>query len=115
MSRGETGAEMVRLRLGVDNPWTTWPPPGRTRPGPGTASGTSRAPDAYRGEENTPLGKGHFTVAIEKRLEPNAFRIVSTAMLGGVATRDKRFSVIADVVLRADGQARVTAWVEDRS
>jgi hypothetical protein len=67
-------------------------------------------PDAYRGEQNTPLGEGRFSVTVEPLGFPGAYRLISHGeLLGGkhVLTRQ---TLIAELALSPAGEVRRFQW-----
>ena len=67
-------------------------------------------PDAYRGEQNTPMGEGRFSVTVEPLGSSGAYRLISHGeLLGGkhVLTRQ---TLIAELALSPAGEVRRFQW-----
>lgn len=66
----------------------------------------------YRGEANTPLGKGWFSVEVEPGAGAGEYTITSTAwMLNGTAVIE-RARVVAETALTSSGSVRTLRWSE---
>jgi len=67
-------------------------------------------PNEYRGETNTPLGEGRFSVEVE----PGAgeYKITATAEMVNGAVVMARSRVVADAVLTSAGSVRTLRWSE---
>jgi len=69
-------------------------------------------PDEYRGESNTPLGKGRFSVEVVPGVGAGEYTITSTArMLDGTAVIE-RARVVAETALTSSGSIRTLRWSE---
>ena len=67
-------------------------------------------PDEYRGETNTPLGKGRFSVEVVPGAEE--YKITATAEIADGAVVMVRARVVADAVLTSSGSVRTLRWSE---
>jgi len=67
-------------------------------------------PNEYRGETNTPLGRGRFSVEVE----PGAgeYKITATAEIVDGAVVMARSRVVVDAVLTSSGSVRTLRWSE---
>lgn len=67
-------------------------------------------PDTYRGETDTQLGRGRFSVAVQPGPHPGEYRLESTGKLtdGGVAFARKTLE--AELTLTNSGAVRVFHW-----
>lgn len=70
-------------------------------------------PDAYRGEADTMLGRGTFSVEVLPSATPGQFEIRSTGAIGGGAPA--RAQIVATVAFDASGQLRALRWEDDQS
>jgi len=71
-------------------------------------------PDEYRGETNTPLGQGRFSVKVTPEKRAGEYRITATAELVDDAMVVARTRVVADAVLSPSGRLRALSWSEVR-
>ena len=69
-------------------------------------------PTDYRGEKDTPLGKGRFSVEIEPGERRGEYAIVSTAEVTNGKLVLARARVAVDVVLSGSGTVRELRWSE---
>jgi len=69
-------------------------------------------PGAYRGEQDTPLGQGVFTVEVEPARAPRSYRLASTGSLRDGTVVLARARVVATVAVAADGAIAVLTWRE---
>lgn len=64
---------------------------------------------AYTGERATPLGRGQFSVRVERLERPNEYRIVSLGQPSALPT-DNRIVRIESIVRMIDGDATILTW-----
>jgi hypothetical protein len=69
-------------------------------------------PKDYRGEKNTPLGQGRFSVDVKPAGGAGTYLIVSTGELGAGDLVLSRAHVVAEVTLSAAGTVRELRWSE---
>ena len=66
----------------------------------------------YRGERDTPLGKGRFSVEVKPGNQRGEYSIVSTARVVHRKVALSRARINADVVFSSDGAVRELRWSE---
>lgn len=71
-------------------------------------------PNDYRGEKDTPLGVGRFSVAVEPADEAGTYHVVSTGELVDGKPVVSSARVIAEVTLASTGGVRELRWSEVR-
>ncbi len=71
-----------------------------------------RGPDGYRGEADTPLGHGRFSVEVVPREGPRTYQIVSTGELLGDDFVIARTRVTAETAFSRSGDMRELCWRE---
>lgn len=71
-----------------------------------------RAPEAYRGEQDTALGAGAFNIAVTPGEQPGCYRIVSTGTLRDETDVYARARIEAEACLSADRALRALRWLE---
>ncbi len=69
-------------------------------------------PNDYRGEKETPLGAGRFSVEVKRGGGAGTYLIVSTGELGDGELVVSRARVVAEVTLSAAGTVRELCWSE---
>ena len=69
-------------------------------------------PNDYRGEKNTSLGAGRFSVEVRRAEKERAYSIVSTGELADGAFVISRTRIIAEVTLSPNGTVRELHWSE---
>jgi len=69
-------------------------------------------PNDYRGEKETPLGAGRFSVEVKPGDGTGAYLIVSTGELGEGELVVSRVQVVAEMTLSATGTVRELRWSE---
>jgi len=70
------------------------------------------SPKDYRGENNTPLGAGRFSVQVETSDEAGTYRVVSTGELFDGTFVVSSVRIIAEVTLSPNGTVRELRWSE---
>jgi len=66
----------------------------------------------YRGETNTSLGKGRFTVEVKPAAGAGAYAIVSTGEIPDGKRVVSSVRIVAEVTLSSDGTVRELRWSE---
>lgn len=69
-------------------------------------------PRSYRGEANTPLGEGRFSVTVEPGAGAGAYRVTSTAEVVGGGHVLAQARVAAEIELTGSGAVRTLRWSE---
>ena len=69
-------------------------------------------PNGYRGEKNTSLGAGRFSVEVKRGGEARAHSIVSTGELEDGKLVVSRARIVAEVTLSSTGTVRELHWSE---
>jgi hypothetical protein len=69
-------------------------------------------PNDYRGEKNTSLGAGRFSVEVEQSDQAGTYRVVSTGELFDGTFVISRMRIIAEVTLSPNGTVRELRWSE---
>jgi hypothetical protein len=68
--------------------------------------------DQYRGEQDTPLGEGAYSVSVEPGAVPRAYRIRSTGFVRGGQFVLGEARVEAEVSISPDGAVAALRWME---
>ena len=69
-----------------------------------------RQSGAYRGEKDTKLGGGLFSVEVTPGKSAGAYRIVSVGLAVDDVVAQPRVRVVAEVALAPDGSVRIRDW-----
>jgi len=69
-------------------------------------------PDEYRGETDTPLGRGMFSVEVTPGENAGQYKITATAELMDDTTVIARSRVVAAAVISPSGRLRALSWSE---
>lgn len=77
-------------------------------------AGLRADPAGYRGEQDTPLGPGTFSVEVEPLAEPNAYAIRASGSGPFPSRRQSSARVTARVTLGTGGAPETLEWVEAR-
>ena len=71
-------------------------------------------PSEYRGEQDTALDRGFFTVDVRPAKTARAYRVTSTGMLRYGSFVLRRARIVAEVSLAADGGVKALRWSEEQ-